>query len=225
MPRKKTAKRKTAEQIAAELLARRVQDFAAVGLAPEAAALPALAEVEVARAGEIRPSEKGLENAKRVDADQARRLDAFEALRPSMSQVTRDEHGRTHRPFLGAYDAARRLELIIVTSQGLHDRGLTLDRVDGSQGGGCRIDAVIDAADVAKDIKARISDRDAMLLWELIAPSRPWNTWRDAAAYVTGESNWNAQGAAVRAACVNLRDAWKVHDVEYRHRRARRVAA
>ena len=32
--------------------------------------------------------------------------------------------------------------------------------------------------------------------------------WRDAVAYVTGETHTHAQAAAVRAACVNLRDAY-----------------
>lgn len=174
----------------------RSRAFEAVGLPADASGLAVHDDIEVTRAGEHR-------QGKAVAEDSARRLDAFEALRVSMAKSD----------FAGSYDAGRRLERDILISLGQHDHGRPVDRVDCEQAAFCRVDAMIDASKRVMWIKARLADREAYLLWELIAPTREYRTWRAAVAYVTGETNWNAQGAAVRAACANLRDAYQRLDV------------
>jgi len=180
-------------------IAQRQTDFDAVGLQPEAAALESHADIQTTRAGEMR-------GAKRVDSDTARRLDVFETLRPSMD----------HAAFVGAYDAARRLERDILISLGQHDHGRPVDRVDCEQAAYSRVDAMIDASKRTQRVRNRLAPRDTWLLWELIAPSRPWTSWRATVAHITAETNPNAQGAAVRAVCVNLRDAYQALEIVVR---------
>lgn len=177
-------------------LAARMSGFEAIGLQPEAAILQTYQDIELTRTGDAR-------EGKKVADDTARRLDVFESLRPSMAS----------EKFVGAYDAARRLERDILVSLGQHDHGRPVERVQHEQAAYCRVDAMIDASRRCLSIKARLADRDAWLLWELIAPTRPWLTWRDTVAYITAETNHNAQGAAVRAACVNLRDTYQRLDM------------
>lgn len=198
--KKKAHKPKSPQQIAADKALRRSQDFAAVGLSDDAAMLQANDPVEVTRAGSVRV------DGKTVDIDVARRLDAFEALRPSMDRET----------FAGAYDAARRFERDVLRSLGQHDHGRTPDRVDCEQAAFGRVDAIIDASKRVQRIKDRLSERDAWMLTEMIAPTREWRDWRHTVGHITGESNQNAQGAAVRAACVCLRDAYMRHDAASR---------
>lgn len=179
--------RKTPEQIEAEKTLQRARDLEAVNVPPEAAALPRQADIEVTRAGQARA--KG--DDKKVDHDNARRLDAFEALRSGMAP--------------GAYDAARRLERDMLTRLGLGDSGRQTDRVDGAFGSADR--AFLAGAAVLA-VFDRLAPRDGWLLTELIAPAIDRGTWRDHVAYITGETHTHAQGAIVRAVCVNLRDAY-----------------
>lgn len=185
----------------------RSASFAAAGMAPEAARLPQHGDIEVVRTGDAR-------SGKKAAYDQARRLDAFDALKSSMAKD----------PFVGCYDAAKRFERDVLTSQDLHERGERGDRVDGRPPNSCRLDKVIDAAARLAWLKKRLSERDWYLLHELIAPKQQRPGWRDHAYHVTGEANWNAQGAAVRAACVNARDAYRAYDDEQAIKR-RSVAA
>lgn len=200
MARKSHARPRSPEQIAAERALRRRIDFEAVGLSPEASALPENQSVEVIRAGGVRI------DGKVVDNDVARRQDAFEALRPSLQT----------KACAGAYDAARRFERDILMSLGQHDSGRPVDRVDCEQAAFGRVDAVIDASKRVKKIRDRLSERDGWMLYELIAPHRPWTSWRAIVAHITAETNLNAQGAAVRAACVSLRDVYVRLDVASR---------
>jgi hypothetical protein len=43
---------------------------------------------------------------------------------------------------------------------------------------------------------------------EIIAPKQEYEHWRQIVAKKTGEYNGMAQGAVLRSACVNLRDAY-----------------
>lgn len=185
---------KSPEQREAERIARRVQDLVAVNLPAEAAVLTHHEDIEVTRAGQKREGQK-------VTSDSARRLDAFSALRESMRKPE----------FVGCYDAARKFERHVIISRNEHDRGRSMERVDGEQGRD-RLEAIIFASERVRLIKGMLSRRDFWLLVELIAPTRERPTWRDGVYYVTGEDNPNAQGAAVRAACVNLRDAYEALD-------------
>jgi hypothetical protein len=169
---------------------RRRKDFAAVNLPDDACKLQAFADVEITRAGQRR-------EGRVVDKDQARRMDAFGALREGMEP--------------GAYDAARRLELDIAIRCGEHDRGRPMERVDGESPTD-RMDNMVAAAKRVDAVLSRVGPRDAWLLSELINPSVSVSlrcqTWREVVAYITGETHAHAQGAAVRAACANLRDAY-----------------
>lgn len=195
MSRKPRAKPKSPEQIAADRLAARVRDLEAVNIPADLASLATGQDIEVVRAGDGR-------DAQRVSTDSARRLDAFAALRESMRTPA----------FAGCYDIARRFEHDLAVSHGEHDKGKPMERVDGGQGGAGRIDQMIAATKQLEAVRAHVSGRDWWLLSELARPTRIHATWRHAVAYVTGEENWNAQGAVVRAACVNLRDAYRAEE-------------
>jgi hypothetical protein len=168
----------------AERLIARARDLEAVNVHPDAAVLPLQQDIEVTRAGQQRQGQK-------VRTDSARRLDAFAALKDGMAP--------------GAYDAARRLERDILIRMNLSERPASLERVDGSKG---HADAMILAGGRVLAIAARIPPRDYWLLVELIAPPIDRGSWRDHVAYITGETHVHAQGAVVRSACLNLRDAY-----------------
>jgi len=178
--------KKTPEDLIAEARLARSKDLEAVNLSPDAANLARQEDIEIVRAGQGR-------GAQTVKADSARRLDAFEALRFGMVE--------------GAYDAARRFEADVMIRRGENDRGRPTERV--SRTAGFTTDAMVKAAQRIEQVLALLSPRDGWLLQELIAPVVDRGGWRDHAAYVTGEHHHHAQGAAVRACCVNLRDAYR----------------
>lgn len=184
MARKPRAKPKTPQEIQAEKLETRRKDMEAVNVQSDAAYLPSQEDIQVTRAGEGR----GAQTAKH---DSARRLDAFEALRDTMAP--------------GCYDAGRKLEADIQARLGITDRGQASERVDCTAG--FTTDAMVAAAERVEAVTAHLSVRDHWLLYCLIVPLGG-KTWREVVAYVTGEENPNSQGAAVRAATVNLRDAY-----------------
>jgi hypothetical protein len=177
---KRRNKPRTPEQIAADkaakLAAQRAIDFAAVGLQALASTLPANEDISIQREGQ-------------KTKETARRMDAFDALQDGMHP--------------GAFDAARRLERDMRIRRGEHDRGRPSMRVD-SDGGRDRTDQAIEAGERVDAVLAKIGERDAWLLSELIYPSTG-RAWRETVAYVTGESHAHAQGAVVRSACENLR--------------------
>lgn len=183
MSRKK--KPKSPAEIVAGRLSRRGRDFEAVGLSASAAALPSNDTVEVRREG-------------RRHAEGARRLDAFEALRDSLSP--------------GAYDAARRLERDLAIRAGEHDRGRSMLRVD-CDAGRDRTDEMLAAGQRARMALDRLGRRDGLLLVELIRPGPTVQltcpTWRAVVAHVTGETNDRGQAAIVRNVCANLAEAYQ----------------
>jgi hypothetical protein len=201
--RRKPAKVPTQRKVRTEAQ-QRADDMAAVNIQPESATLPRQADIEVTRAGGRREGQK-------VKDDTARRLDAFSALKDGMAQ--------------GCYDAARRFERDVLTRLGLGPGGQALgERVDCARG---RVDAMVQAGLRVDEVNDRIPPRDFWLLMDLIAPridrdgftiSRgkgdkievfgPFFGWRAHTAYITGESNAHAQCAVIRAATVNLRDAY-----------------
>lgn len=181
-PRRKP---KSPEQIAAARLAQRVAALQAVNIHEDAAALETFNAVEVVRAGDARGGQK-------VQHDVARRLDAFEALRKGMAP--------------GAYDAARRLERDMTIRRGEHDHGRPIERVQETRRN--RNDTMIAAGQRVDDVLEHLSDRDGWLLTELIYTTLPFKEWRSIVAYITGETTDHGQAAAVRSACVNLRDAY-----------------
>lgn len=188
MARRKRPEPKSPAAILAERNAKRMPDFGAVGLSPDAAMLERNEDVEVTRAGAKR-------EGRRVDEDSARRLDAFSALKEGMGK--------------GAYDAARRLERDLLIRADLADRGRVLIRVDGDGGRG-RIDRMIDAGKRSEAVKDLLSDREWLLLELLIySPmSSQFPDWRSVVKHCTREDNANAQGAVVRAACENLAEVY-----------------
>jgi hypothetical protein len=188
MSRKRKLKPKSPAEIMAERLARRARDFEAVGLAGSAAGLSANDAVEVRR-----------EDVRHVLG--ARRLDAFEALRDSLSP--------------GAYDAARRLERDLTIRAGEHDRGRAMLRVD-CDAGRDRTDEMLAAGERVAAVLGRLARRDGLLLTELIRPSPGVQltcpTWRAVVAHITGETNDRGQAAIVRNVCANLAEAYQVKE-------------
>lgn len=183
--------RKTTAEIAADLAARKRQAFEALNLQPEAADLARNSDVEITRAGEGRGDQK-------VKEDSARRLDAFDALKPSMKAER----------YVGCYDAARKYEHQLLVRRGENDRGPSSERVDRTAG--FTTDDMVDAAIWIEAVNAKLPPRDWWLLMELINPTRELGGWRGTVAYITGETHDHSQGAAVRAMTVNLRDAIEV---------------
>jgi hypothetical protein len=179
------AKPKSPEQIALERVAKRARDLEAVGIHASAAALERQADIDVA-------------HAEREREDGARRVDVFLALRDGMAT--------------GAYDAARRLEADIATRHGEADKGRSSERVDCSSNGFGSTDAMVQAGRDVDAVMARIGPRDGWLLKELIRPTVDRGHWRATVAYITGEENPVAQGAAVRSACDNLSAAYRLID-------------
>lgn len=172
---------KSPEQVMAERLAKRRQEFEAVGLQAEAANLATAAMLEV------RPDS-------RKNALSARRVDVFDALKDGMAS--------------GAYDAARRLERDMRMRRGEHGSERSTERVDEGVSLYGRHDRIIAAAERVEAVLSKIGERDAWLLSELIYP-RIERTWRQIVAHITGESNPIAQAAAVRSACANLAQAYE----------------
>jgi len=166
-------------------LAKRRLDLEAVSLQPDAANLPMQQDIEVAREGQTREGRK-------VDTNLARRHNAFSALKIGMAH--------------GAYDAARRFEMDLLTRHGCADRGRSLERVDCTAGP--TTDKVIAAGQRVEDIQDRIPPRDFWLLCELIVPPIDRGTWRDHVQFICGEKHSEGQAACVRSACINLRDAY-----------------
>lgn len=164
----------TASDKATKALAKRMQDFAAANLEAQAAALPSSANIEVKR------------KSQKTELT-ARRVDAFDALKPSLDP--------------GAYDAVRALERNMLIRARLGDRSAATQRIDCTSGP--TSDLTLAAGERVDRVKANLSPRDWWLICDLLSSRKPW---RDVVAYVTGESNEHAQAARVRAACVNLRD-------------------
>lgn len=183
------SKPSTPEQILQRKLEQRRKDFEAVELPADAADLPQNEGIEITRAGQGREGQK-------VQADSARRLDAFLALKDGMQT--------------GCYDAARRYEEQLLIRRGENDRGPSRERVD--QTAGFTTDAMIDAARWIEGVNKHLPPRDWWLLMELIRPSVPRDNWRDTVALITGETHTHAQGAAVRSMTVNLKDAIEAVD-------------
>lgn len=171
----------------ASALAQRIQGFEAVGLQPEAASLPSHADVQTTRAGATRDGRK-------VEGDQARRLDAFAALKEGMQP--------------GAYDAAKRLERDIHIRYGQNDHGRP-ERVDCEPQAFDRTDKMVMAGERVDRVLDMLGTQERRLLTELILPQPQRVTWREVVRHYTGEANPHAQCAAVRLACVNLRDAYE----------------
>lgn len=184
-----TRRKETPSQIAAKLLERKRQDFGAVNLPEGAAELIRNADIEITRSGQKRADQK-------VQEDSARRLDAFASLKEGMQT--------------GCFDAARKYEHQVAVRRGENDRGPASERVDRTAG--FTTDAMIDAADWIEAVNKRLPPRDWWLLMELISPSVERPGWRETVVYITGETHTHAQGAAVRAMTVNLRDAIEAHE-------------
>jgi hypothetical protein len=180
-------RQKTQAERDAEAILARARDLEAVNVHADAAILPRQAEIEVTRAGQKREGQK-------VTTDTARRLDAFSALKDGMA--------------VGAYDAARRLEADILARMGIYDRAQASERVDRTAG--ITTDAMRAAGVLVDRVMGRLSARDGNLLYELISPPFDRGGWREHVKYITGETHAHGQAAAVRAACVNLRDAYAV---------------
>jgi len=199
MAKRQRPKRKTSAEIAAELDARRTReklerlaargrDLEAVGLPKDAAILETHSNIEVIRTGADRDGQT-------VDHDVARRLDAFEALRPTMAHL------------VGAYDAARRLEADMLTRLGMGDGGRSMSRVDGEQRRD-KTDIMRKAGEAVDAVLALIPERDQWLLAQLIQNTLGKPDWRAIVAHITAETNPSAQAAVVRSACSNLAEAY-----------------
>lgn len=187
MARKSKARPKSPQEIAADKLAARKLDLEAVNIQPDSAALPSSEAIEVTRAGQKRGDQT-------VKEDNARRLDAFAALKEGMAQ--------------GAYDAMRRLERDMLIRRGEGDRGPMGIRVDCQDSDFARAMKIVEAGERVDAVYSHISLRDRWLCEELICPAIDRGTWRDHVDYITQESHPHGQGAVVRALAVNVRDAY-----------------
>jgi hypothetical protein len=178
MSRTKRKPPKSPEQIAAEKAAIRRRDFEAAELPGSAANLETSEPIEVRREGQ-------------KNVLTARRADVFDVLKPNMAP--------------GAYDAARRLELDYRIRAGEAEGGSGGERVDCTMGR--TTDLMLAAGERIDEVNGRLPIRDQLLLRCLIEPAQD-ATWRLAVQRLTGETHPHAQGAVVRGACFNLREAY-----------------
>lgn len=121
------------------------------------------------------------------------------------------------------------LETLIRTAAGENGQERRPDFIrattDGAPGQNITAD-MIAASEVLTVVEENLRPWEARLLFELLRPDAALLTrWRDAVARLTGETNPQAQGAAVRAAAASL--AWVRENIErlQRERRSRRLAA
>jgi hypothetical protein len=85
---------------------------------------------------------------------------------------------------------------------------------------------MIDADDMLAAVTEHMAPRDARMLFELLRPDEALLTrWRDVVQRCTGETNPQAQGAAVRAACAHLAHLEKISDRLLWDRKQRRAEA
>jgi hypothetical protein len=157
------------------------------GVAGEALALPAQADVEALRDA-------------RGQVTRAHRVDAFERLHD--------------RGALGAelLAAVRRLERDIGERAGLFRAGLDLVKVDAQAKAEGATQRMLAAGARAEAVLAACGPRSARLLRALIEPALLAGRtvdWRETVARETGEANPHAQAAALRAACDNLLLAYR----------------
>jgi hypothetical protein len=86
--------------------------------------------------------------------------------------------------------------------------------------------SMIDADDMLSAVTEHMAPRDARMLFELLKPDEALLTrWRDVVQRCTGETNPQAQGGAVRAACAHLAHIRTISDRLLRDRKNRRAEA
>ena len=126
-----------------------------------------------------------------------------------------------------AHQAIRRLDADMTERRGEGERGAG-EKVDGSGARDLVTQRMIDAGDridgLENGVLPRVGRRDAGLLREFLEPRRVitggLNRWRLVVATLTGETNEQAQGAALRASCDNLALAYQEIDRAPRRRAA-----
>lgn len=202
MARTRKAKPKSPEQIAAEKMAKRVQDFQLVGLSASAASLPANNDVQVDRATRQSAGERG-------NVDRASRLDVFALLY--------DRKGLT----IEQYRAVRRLEERQAVAMGAERPAKLGEFVQTGHATDLVTAAMIDASNEVKDILKSCGGINARLLQDLTAHQAAVLTrWRVTVQRVTGETRPDCQSAAIRSACANLAEAWIQFDYRKREKAA-----
>lgn len=223
---------KSPEDIAEERRKSRERDFEAVNLPAGSACLSTFADVQVA-------------HAQKDKIDSARRMDAFLALQDGMQTGAYDAARRLEadiaaRHAEGDKQAGERVDCGSGIA-GITDRqvlaGSMVDAVlarVGPRDAWLLVELIRPTRTVIRDASRRVAETEerryiatlgAMAgerragieaAADLEAKQLRGGSWRDVVAYVTGEDNPVAQGAAVRSACANLAAAYKLVDEQIR---------
>ena len=148
--------------------------------------------------------------SKRLGQTGAQRKDVFRRMMEDTSLST------------AGFDAARRLELDMAERRGSSGGG-TGEKVSGTGARDLVTQRMLDAGDRVEAALARVGRRDAAFLRELMEPRQvvdvpvPADRWKQVVAVMLGETNANAQGAALRSAVENLAWAYREIDNAPRH--------
>lgn len=107
------------------------------------------------------------------------------------------------------------LEDLIRTAMGenAQDRSAFVQRSSEGAPGQNITNAMIQAGEIVRVVQTSMAPQHARMLFELLSPDAALLTrWRQVVQATTGETNPQAQGAAVRAACASL--AWVRNNIE-----------
>jgi len=125
--------------------------------------------------------------------------------------------------------AVQWLEELIRTASGENGQERRPDFIRASSDGapGQNVSqSMIDADDMLSAVTEHMAPRDARMLFELLKPDEALLTrWRDVVQRCTGETNPQAQGGAVRAACAHLAHIRTISDRLFGDRKNRRAEA
>lgn len=182
---------------------------------------------------ELSPDEQSLRAERRAERREleARGITVFtdERSEEITGRVRLDCFATLLRAHPAEQESVRWLEALLSTADGANAQERRPDHIRTSVSGppGQYLTQVmLDAGAILAAVTEALSPRDARMLFELLKPDAALLTrWRDVVRRCTGETNDQAQGAAVRAACVNL--TWIERNIDrlIRERKERRAAA
>ena len=199
------------------------------------------AQTQAAQAEKTRKAREAQERQERAAREKAARQADHAPLRVHGAKIIEDNDGnmvagyrRDCFTLLLKEDPAARaavqwLEDLIRTASGENGQERRPDFVRSSSIGapGQNVSqSMIDADDMLSAVTEHIAPRDARMLFELLKPDEALLTrWRDVVQRCTGETNPQAQGGAVRAACAHLAHIRTISDRLLRDRKERRRMA
>lgn len=196
---------------------------------------------QAAQAEKARKAREAQERQDRAAREKAKRQSVNASLRVHGAKIIEDGDGNMvagyrrncftlllkDRP--EAVTAVQWLEELIRTASGENGQERRPDFIRATVAGapGQNVSqTMIDADDMLAAVTEHMAPRDARMLFELLRPDEALLTrWRDVVQRCTGETNPQAQGAAVRSACAHLAHLQKISERLLWDRKQRRAEA